>query len=411
VRLLYFIPRYSASLMGNRIHSEVLALWRAQGVEPEVVTLTAGLQAPQQDDQEGVPIHRLPVSAGLPLKLANRGLNALLHYPYLAGALRHYRALLRRRRYDLVHVETAFPLGLVAALAPRPRGQRLAVTLPGADIMAEPEYDYGYGRFRAVRALLPLVFRRADLLRADSPQINTLARRLGAPAGKLVTIPYNITADSYPPADADPDAFRARCRAEIAARHGLDPRRPLIVSVNRLHPFKGFAYLIDAAAALRRAGLAPQVLIVGPNRSTPRFGDYGAFLRQRAEQQGAADAVLFVGAVEHAETLRYMAAADIAVVASVAESFSRVAIEAAAAGTPVVITRTTGASDYIAEHGCGLVVAPRDGQAIADACAQLLGDPELWRRCAGRAAPMAAGFSSAAIAAALLEQYRALAEV
>ncbi|HEU4322472.1 MAG TPA: glycosyltransferase family 4 protein [Roseiflexaceae bacterium] len=408
MRLLYFIPRYAAGLMGNRIHSEVLELWRARGVEPEVATLDAAVRGHTAEDQGGIMVHRLPVSAGLPLKLANRGLNLLLHYPYLAGAILHYRRLLAVRSYDLVHVETSFPLGLVAGLVPRQRSPLLAITLPGADIMAEPDYDYGYGRFRAVRALLPRIFGRADLLRADSPQIHTLAQSLGAPADRMITVPYNITADSYPPAGVDLALFRASCREEIQMRHALDPRRPVIVSVNRLHPFKGFAYLIDAAAALRAQGIDPQVLIVGPNRSTPRFGDYGEFLRRRAREQGVADAVVFVGAVEHAETLRYMAAADVAVVASVAESFSRVAIEAAAAGTPVVITRTTGASDYIVQHGCGLAVEPRDGHSLAQGCARLLSDRALWQSCADRAAPMAAGFSSEAIAQQLLEAYRGL---
>lgn len=405
MRVLYCIPRYDSAAMGNRIHTEVIAEWRRHGVEAEVLSLAAGIAARTTTVEEGVVVHRLPVSAGAPLKVANRAVAALLPYPYLAGAALHYRRLIAERPYDLAHIETAFPLGLVAAMAPREQSPPLAVTLPGADIMAEPEFDYGYGRYRAVRALLPWIFRRAAVLRADSPQINELAVRLGAAPRKVVAIPYNITADSYPP-PGDLGELRRRSRAAVVARHGLDPARPIVVSLNRLHPFKGIAYLVDALPPARKGGVSPQVLIVGPSRSTPRFGDYGAYLARRAAALGVAADVHLVGAVPHSEAITYMAAADVAVVPSVAESFSRVVVEAAAVGTPPVVTRTTGVSDYVAAAEAGRVVDPRSGASIAEALVELLTDRAAWQSCSARAAALALDFSSARIAADLLALYR-----
>jgi glycosyltransferase involved in cell wall biosynthesis len=405
MRILYCIPRYDSAAMGNRIHSEVIEAWRRHGVEAEVLSLAAGARKLTTSVEEGITVHRLPVSASLPLKLANRAVAALLPYPYLAGAVAQYRQVLARRPYDLVHVETAFPLGLVAALAPRRRSPPIALTLPGADIMAEPEFDYGYGRFRAVRALLPWIFRRAAVIRADSPQIKALAARLGADPRKVTAIPYNITQDSFPP-PGDLVALRRRSRTTIVARHGLDPERPIVVSINRLHPFKGIAYLVDAMPLARRAGLRPQLLIVGPSRSTPRFGDYGAYLARRAQELGVADDVLLTGGVPHHEIMAYMAAADVAVVPSVAESFSRVVVEAAAVGTPPVVTRTTGVSDYVAAAEAGYVVDPRSGASIAEALVELLSDRAAWEACSARAAALAPAFSSERIAADLLALYQ-----
>lgn len=404
MRVLYCIPRYDGAAMGNRIHTEVIAEWRRNGVEAEVLALAAGIDGRTTSVEEGVTVHRLPVSAGAPLKLANRAVAALLPYPYLAGAVLHYRRLIAERSYDLAHIETAFPLGLVAALAPRRHSPPLAVTLPGADIMAEPEFDYGYGRFRAVRSALPWIFRRAAVLRADSPQIKELAIRLGAHPRKVVAIPYNITADSYPPA-GDLAALRRQSRATIVARHGLDPARPIVVSLNRLHPFKGIAYLVDAVPPARKGGVRPQLLIVGPSRTTPRFGDYGAYLARRAAALCVADDVHLVGGIPHSEAITYMAAADLAVVPSVAESFSRVVVEAAAVGTPPVVTRTTGVSDYVAAAEAGRVVDPRSGAAIAEALVELLTDRAAWGACSQRAVAMSAAFSSERIAADLLALY------
>ena len=60
-----------------------------------------------------------------------------------------------------------------------------------------------------------------------------------------------------------------------------------------------------------------------------------------------------------------MAACDVAVIPSVAESFSRVVIEATAVATPPVVTNTTGASDYVREDDTGEVVEPRDAASLA----------------------------------------------
>lgn len=405
MKILYFIPRYDPQAMGNRIHAEVIHAWREHSVTAEVITLTAGLRQPVSEEQEGILVHRLPVSAGPTLKVANRLLGLALHYPYLAGALTHYRRFLRTHQYDLVHVETAFPLGIVAALVPREQHPPLAVTLPGADIMAEPEYDYGYGRFRTVRALLPRVFQRAVVLRADSPQIRDLAIQRGADPHKVVAIPYNITADSYPPAGTHLEHLRVRCRAEVVARHGLDPARPIVLSLSRLHPFKGVAYLVEAIPQVQAAGVAPQVVIVGPSRTTPRFGDYGDYLRRRAEELQVADAIKLVGAVDHALTLTYLAAADVVVIPSVAESFNRVAVEAAAVGTPTIVTRTTGVNVYVQKHQTGLVIDPKSAPAIGTALIQILTDQQMWHTFSTHAPTMAAAFRSSAIAHELLQLY------
>lgn len=406
MRVLYFIPRYDSAAMGNRIHTEVIAAWRANGVTTDVVTLASGIGRLTTSVEEGVTIHRLPAGSGTLAKLSNRALATIWPYPYLAGAIAHYRRFIRNARYDIVHIETAFPLGLVASLAPRRNTPPLAVTLPGADIMAEPAYDYGYARFRAVRAALPAIFRRSLVLRADSPQIRDLAVARGADPAKVVAIPYNITADSFPPGDIALAELRRRSRTMVIDRHQLDPNRPIVVSLNRLHPFKGIAYLVEALPHTQPYGVRPQVLIVGPNRTTPRFGDYGTYLTRRSNELGVAADVLLVGGVPHHESRAYLAAADAVVVPSVAESFSRVVIEAAAVGTPPIVTRTTGASAYVAEQRAGVLVDPCSGKSIAEALTSLLADPATWALYSQRAAAMAPDFSSTRIADDLLQLYR-----
>jgi glycosyltransferase involved in cell wall biosynthesis len=103
--------------------------------------------------------------------------------------------------------------------------------------------------------------------------------------------------------------------------------------------------------------------------------------------------------------MTYLAAADVVVIPSVAESFNRVAVEAAAVGTPTVVTRTTGVSAYVQEQRVGLVIEPRSATAIAEALLRLLTEQELWDTCHQYAPQMATAFSSTAIAADLLRLY------
>jgi glycosyltransferase involved in cell wall biosynthesis len=80
-------------------------------------------------------------------------------------------------------------------------------------------------------------------------------------------------------------------------------------------------------------------------------------------------------------------------------------IESAAAGTPPIVTATTGASDYVRDAGCGVVVAPQSGQAIAEGILTVI---EQHDTLAERCIPFAQDFRSRVIAATLLDMYTSL---
>jgi glycosyltransferase involved in cell wall biosynthesis len=329
---------------------------------------------------------------------------ALFHYRYFLTLLPRYRLALEHHRPDLLHVEAAYPHGVVAALAAP--GVPLALTLQGADVMNEPAYDYGYGRYAGVRRMLRWVFGRAVLVRGDSEQIRDLAVRLGCDPAKATAVPYNITWASYLPVDADRAEFRAACRREITARHGIAPDAPLILSLGRLHPFKGIEYLVRAAPAILAAWPQARILIGGPSRSTNRFGDYGTYLRRIASELQVEHALSFAGSITHDQTQRYYAAADALVIPSVVEAFNRVLVEGAAVGTPAVVTATTGVADYAGRAGCALVVAPESADLIAQAVMQLLQDRALHARMSEAAMHFARDFSPERIGRRLLDLYQ-----
>jgi glycosyltransferase involved in cell wall biosynthesis len=403
MRITFLIARYGASAISTRPHIELLAAWRAMGAQVSVLTLASGDDRPGTKLVEGVPVQRLPVDGRAPDRLLKPLGQTLFHYRYFLTLLPRYALAIKQHQPDLLHVEAAFPHGVAAALA-APHVP-LALTLQGADVMNEPAYDYGYGRYPSVRRMLRWAFGRAALVRGDSEQIRDLAIRLGCDAGKAIAVPYNITWSSYLPAGTDLAAFRAQSRQQIAERHAISPGAPLILSLGRLHPFKGVEYLVRAAPAILAARPDARILIGGPSRTTATFGDYGTYLRRLASELQVDHALIFTGLIEHAQAQRYFAAADALVIPSVVEAFNRVLVEAAAVGTPAVVTATTGVADYAGRAASALVVAPKSAQAIAEAVIQLLGDGALHTRMCAAAAKFAQDFSPEQIGRQLFQSY------
>jgi glycogen(starch) synthase len=120
--------------------------------------------------------------------------------------------------------------------------------------------------------------------------------------------------------------------------------------------------------------------------------------------------VEFAGFVPEPEMAALAAAADCAVVPSIYEPFGLVALEAAAAGTPLVVADVGGLREFV-EHGTtGLRFAAGDVAGLADAVSALLSDEVLARRLARAArAVLAERYSWSSIAGRTIDCYQAAA--
>lgn len=387
LKALYFIGSYSPDLMGNAGHEQIILALRARGHQIDVLTQINEPGQPLYSVAEysDVKVYRvnLAASGGGPGGLMRRVAGHLLKYEHTSTLLRAYRHHLKTHRYDLAHVEGVYPFGFVAALGSG-RMPYLA-NAQGADVIALPENDYGYRRFRIPRAAVNLALRRAALVRVNSPfMVGYLAQERLVPARRIVVVPRVLEDAAFPPSGVPLADFRQASREALAARYGIGLPRPVIMSLSRLHPFKGLEYLVDAmpmvVQALREQGKEPPwFLLCGPSRSTESYGDYREFLEERAQAAGVAANVIFTGQVPHAEVRQHLAGADIVASPSVVEALHRVALEGAAVGTPSVVSESTGAASYLAPHGACLAVPPRSPRGIADAILRLLNEPALYR--------------------------------
>jgi glycosyltransferase involved in cell wall biosynthesis len=196
----------------------------------------------------------------------------------------------------------------------------------------------------------------------------------------VTTIPNGVT--PAPPA-ADRDA--------LAREWDLPPGRRLVVAIGRLVPQKNHELAVRALADLPDTTLA--ILGDGPLR---------AQLETIARDLGIEDRLVLPGVRPDARAIA--GGADAVVFSSVWEGLPLAALEALAAGTPVVATSVRGLRELLTDRVDALVVPPNDPSALAAALREVLGDCELAARLAAGGRALAATNSEEA----MVERYLAL---
>ncbi|UIJ72042.1 glycosyltransferase family 4 protein [Aurantimonas sp. HBX-1] len=183
--------------------------------------------------------------------------------------------------------------------------------------------------------------------------------------------PFVETAPFAGAADA-----RAPSRARLAARHGLDPALPWLVTVAMMRDDQKLAsYRVLAAAVARLDRTRFQLLVIGA-------GPAEAAVRSALAPLGTG--VTFHGAADPRELPELYAAGDIYVWPAIKESWSMAFIEAQAAGLPVVAGRSGGVAGVVEDGVTGILAAEGDAAGFAAGVARLL-DPAV-RSAMGRAA-------------------------
>jgi len=146
-----------------------------------------------------------------------------------------------------------------------------------------------------------------------------------------------------------------------------------VICVGRLVPAKGQHVLLTAIQRLRLRGRFINLRLVGD-------GPDRASLEQAARRLGIQESIIFEGSVNQDRIQALFARADVFALASFAEGIPVVLMEAMAMEIPCVATWITGIPELIRDSIDGLLVAPSDDGAMADAIARLMDDGELRKR-------------------------------
>jgi glycosyltransferase involved in cell wall biosynthesis len=359
------------------VAEEIRAI-RAQGVEVEIISLLEAGGGPVQTVSAGLLPHcwYAPGLASLRLWQAQfyylfrtpalyfTLLFLLLRCPYpkerltllakrLVIFLKAVAAAhrLRGRKIDLLHAHFAWLPGAAAWVCARLLGLPFTVTAHAYDLFASPD-------------LLPVAAGAADHVIAISEYNRRfLVEQRFCNEAAVTVIHCGV---DY--------AQLAALAGERRARAAGAPIR--ILSVGSLNAKKGHEYLIEACRLLDERQLPFTCTIIGG-------GGGELLLRRQIERHGLHERVQLCGARSQEEVLPAYRDHDLFVLAAVVapngdqDGIPVVMMEAGAFGLPLLSTQVSGIPELVQHERTGLLVPPKDAEALADAIDRLAADPAL----------------------------------
>lgn len=166
-------------------------------------------------------------------------------------------------------------------------------------------------------------------------------------------------------------------KAEVRREFHIDPRAVVVGMVGRFSPMKGHPEFYRAAKqVLERITVPVTFLVVGG--ASYGEDDFEKQMHRLGEALGIDKKIIYTG--HRTDVPRLMAAMDILAFPSHKESFGNILLEAMAMKLPVVASASGGVLDIVLPGETGLLVPPKDADALAEALLKLIDNPQLCLR-------------------------------
>jgi glycosyltransferase involved in cell wall biosynthesis len=316
------------------VNQEILSrLAAVPGLEIDLVTSSPDTRRHEERIWERVRIIRVPVRIRNLHHASNREL-----VRYARKALPVAIALHREQAYDLCFAWSAVPAGGVALALRRLAGLPYLVRVCGPDI---PGFERRYrALYPLITPLIRMIWRGASVVVAKCEGEADMIRVVDARVG-IELVPNGVDIDRFRAGEPIPDdgALRMLC-------------------VGRLIERKGQRHLIRAVKRLLDDGVEVTLELVGTGDAQPA---YEALVREL----GLKNDVRFSGYVPREDMAKTYARAHVFVLPSYNEGMSVATLEAIAAGLPVIVSRTGGAEELVAEGENGFAFGWGDVDALA----------------------------------------------
>ena len=342
------------------------------GVQVHVRELAEHLRAGGHDVLVLAPVRRRADQAWV------RAVGRPVDLPYNASNApidpRPWSIRLARRELDAFHPD------VVHAHEPFTPSTSMWATLASrAPVVAT--FHTGAVRSRLYDLAAPLL-RRIDRRIAVRIAVSRVAERAaaGRVGGSFEIVPNGADAGRFAGSDA----------ADLGAGTKL-------LFVGRLDERKGFPIAVRAFARLAPGRSGLRLIVVGDGPQRAAVAELPAEIRSR---------VTLLGAIPHVDLPAYVTACDVFLGTSVGgESFGMVLVEAMASGLPVIASDIAGYDEVVRDGVEGLLVPPRDPEALAAAVATILDDRVLAARFAAAGRERAAAFDWDVVGARIEELY------
>jgi glycosyltransferase involved in cell wall biosynthesis len=214
---------------------------------------------------------------------------------------------------------------------------------------------------------------------SDEDRQTSLREGIAADAANATTIYNGVDLAAYPPKGSV-----SGTAADLRRKLNIPQGAPVVGIVGRVVREKGYIEFAEMARLVSAGRSDICFLVVGDALPSDRDGVVAEF-RRRVGAAGLEDRFWFTGFTDRVAD--YLQLMDVFVLPSYREGFPRSVLEAMSSALPVVATDIRGCREAVVNGETGLIVPPRDSQALAEAVSGLLNNPDLARRMgdAGRA--------------------------
>jgi len=209
---------------------------------------------------------------------------------------------------------------------------------------------------------------QADEIIAPSEELCELTASLGISRERIHFIPNGVDSSRFRP-DADTSHWRRRLQ--------LTNQQRLILCPRRLERKNGVSYFIKAAISLLQDGIRNVAFAIAGDFSGPKSESEEELVRKLVADSTFSSHFKLLGRVENSEMPGLYACSNIVVMPSLMEATSLSAMEAMAAGKPIVSTNVGGLPFLIRDGENGFLVPPRQPDDLANAMKRLLDSPTL----------------------------------
>jgi len=358
IMLSWEYPPRTVGGLGRHVYDLSRAL-SGLGLEVHVYTCPARERPLYEVDDAGVRVHRVSpeeLETGDFLEWLGQLNGGMVRRAEENGLARGY--------FDLVHAHDWLVRDAAKEISEKYR-------LPLVVTIHATEYGRNRGIFtdlqRQIHAVEgDLVARSSRVICCSQYMAREVGRLFGGGQGGIRVIPNGV----------DTSSLAAGPSPKAGPQWG--PGSPKIAFLGRLVPEKGVQVIIEALPRILESHPGAILLVAGR-------GPYENDLRRLAGVYGVADQVKFIGFVDDQARNQLLAEAAVAVFPSIYEPFGIVALEAMAAGTPVLVSDTGGLGEIISHGIDGLKVPPGRPDLLARYLHELLNRPELARKHGQRA--------------------------
>ncbi len=208
--------------------------------------------------------------------------------------------------------------------------------------------------------VLKLLLKKADKIIIIQENYSHSSSHLSGYEDKIVVIPCGADVERFTPSKV----------------HRHENTIFFLSLLDEFHRYKGLEYLLKALKIVKKVIPNFKLMVGGKGVLMEHY-------RERASSLGLAENVEFHGFIPDDKLTEYYSSANVFVlpsISSIQEGFGIVALEALSCKTPVITTEIVGVSSDLKKENAGIIIPPRDPDALAAAVIKILGSSDMQRK-------------------------------